>query len=258
MISHLEIFFPYLESAGLGARRIFRKLRRAARRKRLRITGLKTSVPYQTTGTDFAGPLRFKDENGRERKGYLLIFICATILSVHLELTRDVTTFEFLLAFRRFVSRYPSVQLLLSNNGLSFKRAAEEFKIMCRHLQQEEVSSWFSYKSIKWNFITKRYQTAFKKNPATQNTHFLRAPKNPLQNRSQTHHPSRYRDRRPAALSLGDLIFPYSTRTHLLDADRRAGDLTPKQLKAVVFKDRHIYVQNLLNASWKRFRCEYL
>ena len=235
---------------------------------------LETTAPFRTVGVDFAGPLMYNDDNGRKRKGYLLIFACPAVRCVHLEPTKDMTTFEFILAFRRFVSRFPFVENIFSDNALTSKRAATEFKIMFRHLQTEEANSWFNTNGIRWDFITEKspwrgstYERLIQvaKRPLRKilqrRTPFLRELETILieieamiNSRPLTPIASNPDDIR--ALSPADLIFGYPARTRLPNAQPNTAEF--KELKAVILSKRHLYLQNLLNAYWKRFQTEYL
>ena len=53
------------------------------------------SLPFVHIGTDFAGPLYLK-EGSSVKKAYVCVFTCASLRMVHLEVTNDVTTEEFL------------------------------------------------------------------------------------------------------------------------------------------------------------------
>ncbi|XP_064488427.1 uncharacterized protein LOC135400524 [Ornithodoros turicata] len=62
------------------------------------------SQPFEVVGIDFAGPLIVKvDED--VGKCYIVLFVCAVVRALHLELTSDMSTRAFLQALRRFVSR---------------------------------------------------------------------------------------------------------------------------------------------------------
>jgi len=65
---------------------------------------INSSPPFFVSGVDFAGPLFVKIPGG-ESKVYVLLFTCAVVRAVHLELVSDLTTSGFLMAFRRFVAR---------------------------------------------------------------------------------------------------------------------------------------------------------
>ena len=53
------------------------------------------SLPFVHIGTDFAGPLYVKDGSS-VKKAYVSAFTCASLRKIHLEVTNDVTTEEFL------------------------------------------------------------------------------------------------------------------------------------------------------------------
>ncbi|XP_003738401.1 uncharacterized protein LOC100904162 [Galendromus occidentalis] len=231
-------------------------------------------IPWSTTAVDFAGPLAYKDENGKTRKGYLLLYTCCLIRAVHLELCLDMTTFEFLLAFRRFVNRFPTVVRMLSDNGLTFKRAAREFRIMFRHLQSPDVNSWLNSKEITWSFITE-------KSPWRGGVHerLIQVVKRPLRKVLRRKVPF-FREletiltdieamvnSRPLtpvsttpddirALTPADLMFGYRATTRLPTVDLK--EVRREDSNAVILLQRHVYLQNILSAYWKRFRSEYL
>jgi hypothetical protein len=75
--------------------------------------------PFLITGADFAGPLYV-----REGKAYILLLSCAVTRALHLELVKDMTTEEFLLAIRRFVSLRSACRTIICDNALTFKKAA--------------------------------------------------------------------------------------------------------------------------------------
>lgn len=151
----------------LRARRLVRSVivKRGACRKFKAVAGceevpclprfrLETSAPFATTGVDFAGPLFYKDENKKNHKGYLLLFTCMVTRAVHLELTSEMSTYELLLAFRRFYNRFRTVSQFVSDNGQTFKRAAKEFKITFGNLRKEEMNTWLNTAEIQWRCIT--------------------------------------------------------------------------------------------------------
>ena len=59
------------------------------------------SLSFATCGLDFPGPLYVRKNSD---KYYILLITCATTRAVHLEHIKDMTTQEFLLALRRFIS----------------------------------------------------------------------------------------------------------------------------------------------------------
>ena len=57
--------------------------------------------PFEISGIDFAGPLYAKEASAgtNSSKAYIVLFTWATTRAVHLELSRDLSTEAFLLAF---------------------------------------------------------------------------------------------------------------------------------------------------------------
>lgn len=74
--------------------------------------------PFSITGVDFAGPLYCTDLPNT--KCYICLFTCGVVRALHLELTKSLSTDEFALAFRRFVSRRGWPSVIYSDNALTF------------------------------------------------------------------------------------------------------------------------------------------
>ena len=70
--------------------------------------------PIEVIGVDFTGALYVKDI-GKETKVYVCFFICAVTRAMHLEIVTDLTTENFLQAFRGFSSRklLPKIMLYI-------------------------------------------------------------------------------------------------------------------------------------------------
>ncbi|XP_071138903.1 uncharacterized protein [Mytilus edulis] len=83
------------------------------------------TIPFTTTGVDFAGPLYVK-KTGILKKMYICLFTCACVRAVHLELVPDMTLNAFMLAFRRFVSRKGHPSTGYSHNAPTFVSAASQ------------------------------------------------------------------------------------------------------------------------------------
>ena len=78
---------------------------------------------FETVGVDYAGPITV--DIG---KIYILLFTCAVTRALHLELTPDLTTDHFLMAFQRFIARRGTPSKIVSDNAKTFVAAAEYFK----------------------------------------------------------------------------------------------------------------------------------
>ena len=93
-------------------------------------------------GVDHAGPLYTRDAG--KNKFYILLFTCAVIRAVHLELMGSLSTQDTILAFRRFVTRRGH-----SNNVYSDQ--TKMFFVFSRHLSEKP----FFFRPT-WKFITPR------------------------------------------------------------------------------------------------------
>ena len=73
---------------------------------------------------DFMGPLYLKVEGTQTNKAYVCIFVWEDRRAVHLELTKNMTTDEFLQAYRRMVNRRGMSSTIHLDNQTSFHKAA--------------------------------------------------------------------------------------------------------------------------------------
>ena len=103
---------------------------------------VKAAAPFTITGLDFAGPLYCTDLPSK--KLYILLFTCAVIRSVHLELTDSLSLPDCMLAIRRFAARRGLPSTLYSDNAKTFIGAS--------HLLQQHYGPL----SPEWKFIVPR------------------------------------------------------------------------------------------------------
>ena len=83
--------------------------------------------PFRSTGVDVFGPFQVKYRRGRVVR-HICLFTCLTTRAVHLEVIHDLTADSFLQAMQRFTARRGRVQVIRSDNGRNFVRAAKEIK----------------------------------------------------------------------------------------------------------------------------------
>jgi len=100
---------------------------------------VKIAPPFTVTGLDYAGPLFCIDLPSK--KLYILLFTCAVVRAVHLELTDSLSLSDCMLAIRRFAARRGLPSVFYSDNAKTFVSAA-------RQLQQE-----YGPLSPQWKFI---------------------------------------------------------------------------------------------------------
>ena len=100
------------------------------------------AFPFAVSGLDHAGPL-FCCDNPR-KKYWVLLFTCAVVRSVHLELVESLSTPETVLALPRFAARRGLPHTIYSDNAKGLVASPAELD---RH---------FGHLAPKWLFITPR------------------------------------------------------------------------------------------------------
>ena len=77
------------------------------------------SVPFTYTGVDYFGPLYIttKTEN---QKVWVCLFTCLVTRALHLELIQNLSTEQFILGFRRLLSRHGKPKEIISDNASQF------------------------------------------------------------------------------------------------------------------------------------------
>lgn len=231
--------------------------------------------PFQFTAVDHAGPIYYKNEHtGQPQKSYILLFVCAVTRGLRVELVSDLSTEEFLLALRRFISRNPAVTRLVSDNARSFERASKEIALWFDSVRSAEAQSFLTRKRIEWQFITEKgpQQGAWWER-------LVQVVKRPLRKCVHTHQMT-FRhleatlaeieqvvnDRpisavvtdpdEPQALSPSMLMYGYASQPNLPDTKQILKNTATA--KAIIFTERWKKQQSALRAFWKQFRCEYL
>ncbi|XP_068227975.1 uncharacterized protein [Palaemon carinicauda] len=95
----------------------------------LRVT---PAPPFAITGIDFAGPVFSADYPGK--KLYMLLFTCAIVRAVHLELTESMSLVDFMQALRKFAARRGIPSVIYSDNAKTFATASSEVQKLFGHL----------------------------------------------------------------------------------------------------------------------------
>ena len=107
------------------------------------------SRPFQHTGVDFAGPLKYRVGKKEEGKAFVLLFTCASSRAVHLELTKSQTVEEFKAKLNSFITRRTRPTLMISDNAQTFRATAS----WIRKIRKNEVLQDFLAKQeIRWQF----------------------------------------------------------------------------------------------------------
>ncbi|XP_073942447.1 uncharacterized protein [Choristoneura fumiferana] len=99
------------------------------------------SSPFTYTGVDYMGPLLINNGDGNSKR-WICLFTCLVVRAVHLEVVRDLTAEEGLLALRRMISTRGIPSLVTSDNAQHFKLIAEIIS-----------SQYCIDKKIRWRYI---------------------------------------------------------------------------------------------------------
>ena len=123
---------------------------------------VRAAPAFSRVGLDFTGPVYLK-VYGEEtvRKAYICLFTCTHSRMVHLELTNDMSTEEFLGAFKRMVNRRGWCSEIISDNQLTFKKAEKLIGIsigslLKKHINVETFQKFLTDNGIMWKYITER------------------------------------------------------------------------------------------------------
>ncbi|KAK6744354.1 hypothetical protein RB195_011201 [Necator americanus] len=113
------------------------------------------SRPFQKVGLDYLGPLYYRDQLHSQAKIWICLFTCMATRAVHLELVHNNTAFEFLLAFRRFIARRGTPDLIISDNATTFRSANDSLQSTIYNRKAiEKISTQLANRKIEWRFIT--------------------------------------------------------------------------------------------------------
>ena len=84
------------------------------------------AVPFAVSGMDHAGPLYCLEDP--RKKFWILLFTCAVIRGVHLELVESLSSLETMLALRRMAARRGLPKVIFSDNAKGFVSCAQQVK----------------------------------------------------------------------------------------------------------------------------------
>ena len=108
-----------------------------------------TNKPFKFSGCDFLGPLKFR-QGRSECKAWGLLFTCLCTRCIHVEIVTSLDLDSFLLAFSRFTNLRGNVDTMYSDNGSTFRAAADRLPSL---LQSNVFQNSLRKKGINWVFI---------------------------------------------------------------------------------------------------------
>lgn len=120
---------------------------------------VKASPPFTVTGIDFAGPLFCADFPSREF--YVLLFTCAAVRAIHLELTDSMSLFYCICAIRRFIARRGLPSVIYSDNFKTFVSTAQKVQQVYGYLAPQ--GKFIAPKSPWWGGWWERLEVCYEK-----------------------------------------------------------------------------------------------
>ena len=117
------------------------------------------SLPFQYTGLDYFRPLYIKHGNHADRrKVWVCLFTCVAVRAIHLEVVADLSTEEFLLALRRFISRQGKPQQIVLDNTTQFKLTKPSVEVAWENaIRDPDLQLHIAEQRIKWSFIVQLF-----------------------------------------------------------------------------------------------------
>lgn len=116
---------------------------------------LEPGFPFMRCGVDYAGPVMILNRRGRGAsltKAYICLFVCLCTRAIHLELVTSLSTNDYLLALKRFISRRGKPAEIMSDNGKNFVGAEKEFVSFIEN-NSKDINDFASNNNIKFSFI---------------------------------------------------------------------------------------------------------
>ena len=108
-----------------------------------------TNKPFKFSGVDYLGPFAFR-QNRSDCKAWGLLFTCLCTRCIHVEIVTSLDLDSFLLASLRFTNLRGAVDTVYSDNGSSFKAAADKLPAL---LGYTELHNSLCKKCLNWVFI---------------------------------------------------------------------------------------------------------
>ena len=112
------------------------------------------AAPFSFTGLDYLGPLYIKDGQN-SKKVWVCLFTCMVVRAVHLEVVADMTSEQFIMCLKRFISRRGKPSEIISDNAPQFKLAQQAIeKVWKEDNVDEDVVNYVAEEGIQWKYIT--------------------------------------------------------------------------------------------------------
>lgn len=112
---------------------------------------IKDDPAFTYVGVDFAGPLFVR--SGVSSKVWICVFTCLVTRAIHLDIVDNLSTDTFLRCLKRFAARRGLPRKFLSDNGKTFKAAAQFLSAI---FNDETVQEHLTTQGSQWIFNVER------------------------------------------------------------------------------------------------------
>lgn len=106
--------------------------------------------PFYYTACDYFDPYKAKISRNKTTNHYGVIFSCLNTRAVHMELTVDYSTVEFMQTLRRFFAIRSQPAMMLRDNGSQLVGAECELREMVKGWDVKQLKELSVEKGMKW------------------------------------------------------------------------------------------------------------
>jgi len=111
------------------------------------------AAPFSHTACDYFGPIETAQVRNRVTKRWGALFTCLVTRAVYLDVATSLSSDDFLLIFRRFISLYGKPAHMFSDNGTNFVGAERELREAVEQLHSStETNEFLKKEGIQWHF----------------------------------------------------------------------------------------------------------
>ena len=218
---------------------------------------------FEVIGVDYAGPIRYRAGRNREAKAYILLWTCSLSRAVQLELLPNLSTEEFVQAFKKLIARRGRPRVIYSDNGGAFVAANKWLRNLRREeklmglLEDHEISWRFNLSRAPWwggqfERLVAVIKGAFYKTVGGGTLKWTELAEVILDVETQI-------NRRPLTYVEDDVELPLLTpQTFLYQRSTQLPEQATHQINDLDLRSRAKYLKSCKDQLWKRWEKEYL
>ena len=213
---------------------------------------------FEVIGVDYAGPIRYRTGRNREAKAYILLWTCSLSRAVQLELLPNLSTEEFVQAFKKLIARRRRPRIIYSDNGGAFVAANKWLRNLRREEKLNHEISWrFNLSRAPWwggqfERLVAVIKGAFYKTVGGGTLTWTELAEVILDVETQI-------NRRPLTYVEDDVELPLLTpQTFLYQRSTQLPEQATHQINDLDLRSRAKYLKSCKDQLWQRWEKEYL